>query len=169
MGIFGKHLTSIEVKKDEDITEEHKEKGRLTVIPDDLYDTFILQIHRLPQRKRKKWKESIKDKWGKKTEIRWRFNKLMENQGERGWVEVRPMNAVLDEGDEVGYAYTLEGAVSLAKSIMGKEKGKNYSKQALEQIYQRVLEICQEVRAEEKWEPDLDFLHNAKVTVISEE
>ena len=145
--VFMETFKKVEIKKPDEVPDDDT-KSRKTVIPDDLYESFILQIHRLPQRKRNKWKESIRDKWGNKTEVRWRFNKLMENQGENGWIEVHSDTQMFGDTDnEKGYSTSPEGAGLMTKYRMKKAEGKHYNDEAIEEVYREFMDTCSRLRA----------------------
>ena len=120
-----------EIKNDEDLL------SNITSIDDEQYDEWILQIHRLTPRKRKRWKSSLTDRHGRKSEVRWRYNKLQENHPDWGWTDIHSNSMIFDmEGDMK--PRTLRGMFLKAHYIMSKEEGKKYPHSVLT----KVMELC---------------------------
>lgn len=124
-------VDTVEIKNDEDLL------SNITSIDDEQYEEWILQIHRLTPRKRKRWKSSLTDRHGRKSEVRWRYNKLQENHPDWGWTDIHSNSMIFDmEGDLK--PRTLRGMFLKAHYIMSKEEGKKYPHSVLTKI----MELC---------------------------
>lgn len=117
---------------------------RQTTVQDDMYDRWILQIHRLPPRKRKKWKDYIYDRQHRKSEVRWRYNKIQENHPDAGWVDVLPMSRFIEGCRPT----TFRGVLQLTIHRMKQEENMKYVPEVLDMasdyLENRVSEILSE-------------------------
>ena len=63
---------------------------------DDVYDTFLQQVMKLPEKKRKQFKSSLTDKYGQKTKLIWKDGKLLNySLIAKEYVEVIPQRDIL--------------------------------------------------------------------------
>jgi len=75
-------------------------KSALTIISDEEYEQFMKQLMHLPDRKKKRWKDHIWDKHGRKSLVKWRYNKLMEDHPDNGWTEIQSYSKAIGEGED---------------------------------------------------------------------
>lgn len=65
----------------------------MILVPDSDYDNFMAQVFALPEKKRKKWRGKLEDKWGTKTTCIYNDGKILNwciLPGEHRWVVVVP-------------------------------------------------------------------------------
>lgn len=68
------------------------------IISDNIYDIFLQEVMKLPEKKRKQYKSTLTDKYGQKTKLIWKDGKLLNySLIAKEYVEVKPQNVVLQE------------------------------------------------------------------------
>ena len=141
---FKEVMGSIEM--DKDAVEDGQIRSNLTTISDEQYDDWILQIHRLPPRKRKRWKSSLTDRQGRKSEVRWRYNKLQENHPDWGWTDIQSHRMLYQMGGDMK-PRTLQGLFLTACHKMKYDETKNYPPGLIQRIaaegYEEILKATE--------------------------
>ena len=66
------------------------------IVSDNEYDTFLQEVTKLPEKKRKQFKSSITDKYGQKTKVIWKDGKLLNySLLAKAYAEVIPQRVIL--------------------------------------------------------------------------
>ena len=66
------------------------------IISNNEYDTFLQEVMKLPEKKRKQFKSTLTDKYGQKTKLIWKDGKLLNySLIAKGYAEVIPQRVIL--------------------------------------------------------------------------